>query len=81
MRPNPSRVSAFKNCFGTIWSVSTLTRSIGITRPECVMKGRIGDDPRFVKRYQTSDISDQESGTKNSGHQLRVSYWFLISDT
>src|SRR5262245_3234123 len=41
MRPKPSRVRAFKNCLGTIWSVSTLTRSSGITRPVCVVKGSI----------------------------------------
>src|SRR5438309_6307369 len=41
MRPKPSRVSAFRNCFGTIWSVSTLTRSSGITMPVCVLKGCI----------------------------------------
>src|SRR5215470_16661736 len=41
MRPNPSRVRAFKNCLGTIWSVSTFTRSRGTTTPECVVKGCI----------------------------------------
>src|SRR5579885_1349550 len=41
MRPKPSRVSAFKNCFGTIWSVSTLTRSSGATFPLWVMNGFI----------------------------------------
>src|SRR4029077_9189355 len=39
MRPNPWRVSAFRNCFGTIWSVSTLTRSSGATIPVCVLNG------------------------------------------
>src|SRR6266704_1133584 len=39
MRPKPSRVSAFRNCFGTIWSVSTLTRSSGATMPVWVEKG------------------------------------------
>ena len=38
MRPKPWRVSAFRNCFGTIWSVSTLTRSSGMTIPVCVLK-------------------------------------------
>src|SRR5260370_3672840 len=41
MRPKPSRVSAFRNCLGTIWSVSTLTRSSGITLPLCVENGCI----------------------------------------
>src|SRR6266550_4401914 len=39
MRPKPSRVSAFRNCFGTIWSVSTLTRSSGATSPVCIENG------------------------------------------
>src|SRR5215469_17705520 len=49
MRPNPSRVSAFKNCFGTIWSVSTLTLSSGITMPECVVNGCIQTQSLAVK--------------------------------
>src|SRR6516164_7160387 len=52
MRPKPSRVSAFKNCFGTIWSVSTLTRSMGATRPVCLEKGFISHprlDPNSLR--------------------------------
>src|SRR6516225_8761719 len=49
MRPNPSRVSAFKNCFGTIWSVSTLTLSSGITMPECVVNGCMQSQSLAVK--------------------------------
>src|ERR671925_599948 len=41
MRPKPSRVRALRNCFGTIWSVSTLTRSSGATKPVWVEKGCI----------------------------------------
>src|SRR5215469_17510758 len=41
MRPKPSRVRNFRNCLGTIWSVSTLTRSMGATRPVCLVKGFI----------------------------------------
>src|SRR5690606_36221696 len=32
----------FKNCLGIIWSVSTLTRSRGATRPSCRMNGSTG---------------------------------------
>src|SRR5712692_7757652 len=41
MRPKPWRVRALRNCFGTIWSVSTLTRSSGATMPVCVENGCI----------------------------------------
>src|SRR5690606_30296617 len=32
----------FRNCLGIIWSVSTLTRSRGATRPSCRMNGSTG---------------------------------------
>src|SRR5262249_31365620 len=56
MRPNPSRVSAFRNCFGTIWSVSTFTRSSGATFPVCVVNGCIRFNPptRETPRYRQS---------------------------
>src|SRR5260370_15559148 len=41
MRPKPSRVSVFRNGLGAIGSVSTLTRSSGITLPLCVENGCI----------------------------------------
>src|SRR6266436_5983031 len=49
MRPKPSRVSAFRNCLGTIWSVSTLTRSSGITLPVCVLNGCIDSVSKYSK--------------------------------
>src|SRR5258708_37711493 len=53
MRPKPSRVSAFRNCFGAIWSVSTLTRSSGITLPLCVENGCI----LFLNYLEALDVS------------------------
>src|SRR5260370_21998122 len=56
MRPKPSRVSAFRNCFGTIWPVSTLTRSSGATRPVWALKGCINSDPSERSNVERSNI-------------------------
>src|SRR5258708_1291473 len=55
MRPKPSRVSAFRNCFGTIWSVSTLTRSSGITLPLCVENGCICSVSQYAKSFDLAE--------------------------
>src|SRR5258706_7672179 len=55
MRPKPSRVSAFRNCFGTIWSVSTLTRSSGIALPVCVENGCICSVSQYAKSFDLAE--------------------------
>src|SRR5690606_7278479 len=40
--PKPVRLMDFRNCLGMIWSVSTLARSSGQTRPVCWVKAFIG---------------------------------------
>src|ERR1700722_584368 len=40
-RPSPLRTTAFRNCLGIIWSVSTLERSSGATSPVKFVNGFI----------------------------------------
>src|SRR6266487_7056191 len=43
--PNPERRSDFRNCFGMIWSVSTLTRSRGATSAVSTLNLSISSPP------------------------------------
>src|SRR6516162_10913165 len=75
MRPKPSRVRAFRNCFGTIWSVSRLTRSIGATKPVCEVKG--------CMLWQSLYVSSSRNLSTRSGWKLllpRATESFHVGD-
>src|SRR5216683_6866647 len=69
MRPKPSRVSAFRNCLGTIWSVSTLTRSSGITLPLCVENGCIVALLLDWGDVEVADVDEVAGDGGGGGHQ------------
>src|SRR5229473_8288806 len=69
MRPKPSRVSAFRNCLGTIWSVSTLTRSSGITLPLCVENGCIVALLLDWGDVEVADVDEVTGDGGGCGHQ------------
>src|SRR5215472_14835505 len=90
MRPKPSRVSAFRNCFGTIWSVSTLTRSSGATIPVCVVNGCIlcssvpfvwSSHPLVqingivVMDHEPPDLDRQADGHQEAGRTSCIRKW------
>src|SRR5438445_1722117 len=71
MRPKPSRVSAFRNCFGTIWSVSTLTRSSGITMPVWVENGCIFLVSEDFKRFYMRRLDPVSDALLNAIRAIR----------
>src|SRR5215469_9973296 len=72
MRPKPSRVSAFRNCFGTIWSVSTLTRSSGATIPVCVVNGCILQSSVLPNRCAPVEVPNNDAPESNARPTVNI---------